>query len=377
MSKIAIGILILLAIFLGTYFYLSSKSMPSELPINTINPEIKTNNQSSEDINSEVFEIIAENLDTPWEIEFIPNGEILVTERPGNLIKIDEQGNKQTIAEIGEVAEIGEGGLMGMALHPDFEDNNFIYLYFTSQLNGSITNKIVRYELVNNALQNPVNIVENIPAENFHNGGRIAFGPDGYLYVTTGDAGVTGNSQDTNSLSGKILRITDNGAAPPDNPFNNRTFSYGHRNPQGLVWDNNGRLWATEHGPSGSETGNDEVNLIESGKNYGWPNIRGTQTQNGMEIPYIESGRGNTWAPSSLAFFNGTLYFGGLRGEALYKLDINNQEKRIETLFRREYGRIRIVKIGPDGYLYIGTSNNDERGNPAEGDDKIIRMSLP
>ena len=199
-------------------------------------------------------------------------------------------------------------------------------------------------------------IVDRIPGAPNHDGGRIKFGPDNFLYITTGDAQEPSLAQDRNSLAGKILRVTRDGDPVPDNLFGTRIYSYGHRNPQGITWDNQGRLWETEHGSSAT----DELNLITPGKNYGWPEIRGDQTRAGMVSPVIQSGS-QTWAPGGVAFLNGSIFFAGLRGSALYEYKIN--EKRLVEHFKNEYGRLRDVVVGPDNMLYVTTSNRDGRGN--------------
>ena len=313
--------------------------------------------------------VVSEGLNVPWEIVFLPDGDMLVTERTGDVTKISVGGEKSTLFSLGEVEHTGEGGLLGMALHPDFEKNHFIYLYLTTSENGQLTNKVLRYKLNGDEFSDRKIILEGINGAANHDGGRIVFGPDGLLYVTTGDAQREGSAQDKNSLNGKILRVEDDGE-------NLEVYSYGHRNPQGLAWDEHGQLWATEHGPSGTETGNDELNLIEKGGNYGWPLIRGTQTGEGMITPVIESGKNNTWAPAGLAYLDGSLYFGGLRGEALYEAKIsNNKVVELKEHFKNVYGRIRAVVLGPDGFLYISTSNRDGRGSVNSGDDKIIKIN--
>ncbi|KKS07880.1 hypothetical protein A3K01_00050 [candidate division WWE3 bacterium RIFOXYD1_FULL_43_17] len=326
-----------------------------------------------ENLNSGEPRIIVENLDTPWELAFLPNGDLLITERPGNLVVI--RGDQITRIKIENVVERGEGGLMGLAVDPEYKSNNYIYLSYTTGAGLNIYNVVDRYIFKDSALSDKFTILGNIPANVFHDGGRIKFGPDGYLYVTTGDAGNPNAAQDTKSLAGKILRLNKDGSAPGDNPFGNEVYSYGHRNPQGLAWDSSGRLWATEHGPSGLETGYDELNLIVKGKNYGWPVIKGSETAEGMETPVINSGSKETWAPAGLAFFKNSLYFGGLRGETLYKLDPDAESYTLAKSLEKIYGRIRIVTAGPDGYLYIGTSNKDGRGTVQDGDDKIIKIS--
>ncbi len=316
-------------------------------------------------------EIIATNLQIPWEIAFLPTGEMLVTERPGNLLKIDAD---KTVIKIEGVQHIGEGGLQGMALHPNFAENNFIYLYFTTTAGDTLINRVERYQLTGDALTDKQIIFNNIPGANYHDGGRIEFGPDGKLYVTTGDATKADRAQDIKYLGGKILRLNDGGSIPDDNPISGSpVYSFGHRNPQGLAWDDAGQLWATEHGRSGVLSGLDELNLIKPNKNYGWPTIQGDQIQNGLVTPVINSGSNVTWAPGDAIFLNGSIFFTGLRGEALYQYNITT--KKFTTHFYRDFGRLRAVVIGPDGFIYLSTSNLDGRGDIKESDDKIIRIN--
>ena len=316
---------------------------------------------------------VVENLTIPWELVFLPNGEMLITERPGNLLKI---GKDRMAIKVDGVRNTGEGGLLGLVLHPNFTDNGYIYLYFTSSVSGRVSNRVVRYKLIDDSLSDQKIIVDGIPGAANHDGGRVKFGPDGLLYITTGDSQNSNLSQDINSLAGKILRVTDSGAIPQDNPFGNAVYSYGHRNVQGIAWDNLGRLWATEHGRSGIQSGLDEINLIEKGKNYGWPTIQGDQTQGGMLAPVINSGANETWAPSGIVFADGKLFWAGLRGESLYEAKINGSNLvNLKANFRQEFGRLRTVVVGPDGYFYILTNNTDGRGNPRLGDDKIIRVN--
>ena len=360
----------------GFYFYRGTRSQsPSPTSPTTGSLEVEEGISSPETGKDEQpdIEVVAENLEIPWEVAFLPSGELLVTERPGRLLKI---GQDKKVFQISGVRHIGEGGLLGLTLHPDFENNNLIYLYLTSTDNGEVVNRVERYKLENDALTNREVILEGIGGASNHDGGRIKFSPDGFLYITTGDAQNSKLSQDTNSLNGKILRVTADGEIPSDNPFGNAVYSYGHRNVQGLAWDSGGRLWATEHGRSGVLSGLDELNLIEKGKNYGWPDIQGDETKAGMASPIIHSGASETWAPSGAEFFNGSIFFAGLRGETLYQAKLS--EGKVTSLikhFSGEYGRLRTVRLGPNGYLYVLTSNRDGRGTPSAGDDKIIRFN--
>lgn len=314
----------------------------------------------------------ARNLEIPWSLAFLPDGSIIFTERPGRirLIHAEEGLLPEPLLTIDEVAHRGEGGLLGITLHPDFARNQFLYVYYTYQDGGNLANRVVRFRKQDKALLDEKIIIEGIPGGGIHNGGRIKFGPDGFLYITTGDAGTSALAQDRNSLAGKILRLKDDGTIPEDNPFpSSPVYSFGHRNPQGLAWDGEGRLWATEHGSSAT----DELNLIEPGKNYGWPIIRGDEKAADMQSPIIHSG-GETWAPSGLAFLNGSLFFAGLRGQSLYEAVIEDHTVTLHRHLNKNFGRLRDVVAGPDGLLYLLTSNRDGRGVPTADDDQIIRI---
>lgn len=319
-------------------------------------------------------EVVAEGLVIPWEVAFLPDGDLLVTERPGTIKRI---GQDRKTYPIEGVNHIGEGGLLGMALHPNFAQNQWLYLYLTTGADTGLTNRVERYSYNKDRLSNRKVILANIPGAANHDGGRIAFGPDGHLYITTGDASMEPLVQDKNSLAGKILRLTDQGQIPGDNPFGNAIYSYGHRNPQGLAWDKDGRLWATEHGPSGIGSGFDELNLIRAGANYGWPIIKGDERRPGMEQPVAHSGSKDTWAPAGIAYYRGSLFFSGLRGESIYEAKIKDDDSvSLKAHYRGDFGRIRAAIIGPNNFLYITTSNTDGRGTPKPGDDKIIRINL-
>jgi glucose/arabinose dehydrogenase len=364
------SILFLVPAIAFTFIFSSKKPAVKDLPkalINTTNRE-----------NIPRLSEVAENLHVPWGITFLPNGNLLVTERSGTVKLIHTKGKAEdeTVANISEAKEVGEGGLLGIALHPDFSLNNFVYLYYTyDEANGNTRNRVSKFTYKNNKLINELVIVNNIPGARNHNGGRIKFGPDGFLYITTGDAQEPSRAQDVNSLAGKILKVTADGKAAPNNAFGNRIYSYGHRNPQGISWDSSGRLWATEHGRSGIQSGLDELNLIESGNNYGWPEIQGDETKPGMVAPVINSGPNVTWAPSGAAIIRDTIYFGGLKGSALYSAGLKNNPLKVSEHLKNELGRIRDIIIGPDGILYATTSNTDGRGNPLENDDRILKIN--
>lgn len=311
---------------------------------------------------SAAVEIVAQNLEIPWELAFLPSGDALITERPGRLQLLDKSHQLTQLAQILEVKHIGEGGLLGVAVDPEYSTNQYIYLYYTYHSENNRTlNRVVRYKLSDNKISDPTTLVDVIPGSANHNGGRLKFSPDGYLYITTGDAQNPSLSQNKNSLAGKILRWKNNEV---------EVYSSGHRNPQGLAWDSSGQLWATEHGPSA----HDEINKIVAGQNYGWPEITGNQRGLDMVPPVAQSGN-STWAPAGMTYLDGTLYFAGLRGQSLFSTSVNSSA--VTEHFKNEFGRLRDVVLGPDGMLYLLTSNRDGRGQPQAGDDKILKVSPP
>lgn len=294
---------------------LAADSLPSQTPS-------PTQTAAKAVLNGPLVEVVANNLITPWEIAFLPDGRLLVTERPGTLALIGTQTERITVPG---VSERGEGGLLGLALDPDFVSTHRIFLYLTTTDGGRIANRVESYTLQEGALSDRAVVLDDIPGADYHDGGRIEFGPDGTLYITTGDAQDQPSAQDHTNLQGKILRINKDGSIPEGNPFSSAVWSFGHRNPQGLAWDSEGRLWSTEHGPSGDGSGYDELNLISPGANYGWPVIQGDQTQPGMQPPVIQSGGNETWAPGDVEYLNGKLYFTGLRGSSLYVVSLDGE----------------------------------------------------
>ena len=326
---------------------------------------------SGDDATSGV-ETVAEGLEVPWEIAFLPDGRALVTERPGRIriLAADRTLRPDPVAEI-DVSEQGEGGLLGLALDPGFADNGLLYLYFTTPS----AMKLERWRFAGDRMTREADLVDGtIQAGTVHDSGRIAFGPDGDLYVATGEAGQPELAQDPQSLNGKFLRLTpEQYHGGPSRP---EIVSLGHRNPQGFDWmPGTGRLIATEHGPSGGDgpQGFDEINDIRPGRNYGWPEVYGSD-HGDFTAPlkvYDEA-----IAPSGATFSRGDFYFATLRGEALHRLSF--KDGRIagdETLLDGDYGRLRTVVEGPDGALYVLTSNRDGRGSPDGSDDRILRIS--
>ncbi|HLC86964.1 MAG TPA: PQQ-dependent sugar dehydrogenase [Candidatus Nanoarchaeia archaeon] len=346
MVKGIIASVVFLVIILTFFAYQSNKSI-DDIQIEKAKIEIK---------------ILAENLDTPWAIDFLPDDRLIFTERSGRVSILKNE--KANVVGTIDVSEVSESGLLGIAVDPEFEDNNFIYLYYTHD-DG---NRVSRF-ILNEKLEDEVILLDNIPNARFHDGGRIKFGPDGKLYITTGDATIPSASQNINSLAGKILRINKDGSVPEDNPFENYVYSYGHRNPQGIVWHPiTNELYSSEHGP----TRNDEINKIIKGGNYGWP----TECDKTSEfIQPIRCYAEFTLAPSGIAFSENYLYVSGLRGTQLRKITFDGEKIVNEEALFEDLGRIRDV-VEHDGYLYISTSNKDGRGLPRENDDKIIRIKL-
>lgn len=364
---LAIFILVGLLSFAIFYFFPSYFFKPTKTTLESI-PTTRTMEQAD----TPEPEVVATNLSVPWEIAFLPDGSTLVSQRGGELLHIDKE---RTVFPIEGVEHIGEGGLLGVALHPNFPENNWLYVYLTTATDRGLENRVERYVFRDNQLTEKTSILTGIPGARFHDGGRLAFGPDGHLYITTGDAQNEALAQDKQTLHGSILRVKDDGSIPSDNPFGSAVYSYGHRNVQGIAWDDAGRLWATEHGRSGIRSGYDELNLIVSGGNYGWPKVEGDETTPGMTSPVIHSGADETWAPSSMIYFEGALFFVGLRGSAVYKVSLEGEKAtNIQVFFREEFGRLRAIKAGKDGFIYLTTSNTDGRGTPGENDDLLIRV---
>ncbi|MEQ4204581.1 PQQ-dependent sugar dehydrogenase [Actinopolymorpha sp. B9G3] len=313
---------------------------------------------------------VATGLTSPWGLAFLPDGAALVAERDTARIKrIARGGAVSTVGTVPGVVPGGEGGLLGIAVSPTFERDRFVYAYYTA----GDENRIVRMPYTGSRLGRPQTVLDGIPGSGIHNGGRMVFGPDGFLYVGTGEASDEPLAQDLDSLGGKILRITPDGDPAPGNPFDSPVWSYGHRNVQGLAFDDDGRLWASEFGQSTW----DELNLIRPGRNYGWPEVEGVAGERGFVDPVAQWPTDEA-SPSGLAYADGALWMAGLRGERLWRIQID--EGRVigkpRAFFTEDLGRLRTVAPAPGGGLWLTTSNTDGRGDPRDGDDRILRLSL-
>lgn len=305
---------------------------------------------------------VATNLVVPWDIGFLPDSSALVTERNSARVLSIRNGVTSEVARIPGVSAQGEGGLLGIAVSPNYATDRYVFVYYTS----TSDNRIARFRIG----ETPQPIVTGIPrGQSIHNGGGLSFGPDGLLYAGTGDAGNSANAQNPSSLGGKILRMTAAGSPAPGNPTSSLVYSLGHRNVQGLAWDAQGRMFAAELGQNRL----DELNRVQPGGNYGWPTCEGPCNSPGFVDPLL------TWStaqasPSGLAFHRGHLYLAALRGQQLWKVPVNADGGvgRPQGLFSGVYGRLRAVASAPDGTLWFSTSNRDGRGTPQSGDDRIV-----
>ncbi|OYO25316.1 glucose sorbosone dehydrogenase [Enemella dayhoffiae] len=297
------------------------------------------------------------DLDVPWGLARMPDGSVLVTERDTAQVLRLALGKSVILGQVPGVRPNGEGGLHGIAVDPT--DPQVFFVHFAA---GS-DNKVARLRLAGTGFTVERVIVEGIPAAAIHNGGRLAFGPDGFLYIATGDGNRTGNAQDRNSLGGKILRVDRDGNSPPGNPFGNSVWTLGHRNVQGLAWDQQGRMFASEFGQNRF----DEVNLIEPGRNYGWPRVEGMGNDPAYTNPLHVWGTDDA-SPSGLAYLNGNLWMAALKGQGVWRIPLDGGAP--EKLLT-DRGRIRTIEPTGDGGLFVVTSNT-YRGTPKAGDDRII-----
>lgn len=323
---------------------------------------------------TDAVKVIATNLQKPWALTF-GDGKIFFTEKVGRLRVVDNGTLvNESVADF-RVADISDAGLLGVTTHPDFAQNHFMYVYYTYKEGDKLWNKVLRITESNDKIVDAMVILDKIPGAEFDDGGVIKFGPDKKLYIGTGDATDQNAAQDLTSLAGKILRLNDDGSIPSDNPIpNSPIYSFGHRNPQGLAWDDQGNLYETEEGP----TKNDEINLIEKDKNYGWPN---QECSGSAEYQSALNCYNVSIQPSGIAYygsgkldFKNSLILATLRGNILYQLPISNGNITSQKIILDGLGRIREVGVGPDDYLYILTGNTDGQGFPDSKDDKLLRI---
>jgi glucose/arabinose dehydrogenase len=314
--------------------------------------------------------VLVGGLAVPWAIAFLPGGDALVTERDSaRLLRVTPRGGVSTVGTIPGAEPYGEGGLLGVAVSPSFARDRRVYLYVST----AADNRIVRFRYSGSGIGPLDPVVTGIPRAAVHNGGRLAFGPDGMLWAATGEHGEPGLAQDRDSLAGKILRMTPDGTPAPGNPFGTLVWTYGHRNVEGMAWDGAGRMYATEFGQDRF----DEINRIEKGRNYGWPLIEGAGNDGRHADPAL------TWttdqaSPSGAAIAGGSLWVAALPGERLWQIPLGRSgELGVPVAhFAGDYGRLRAVARAPDGSLWCTTSNRDGRGSPGSGDDKILVIPL-
>ncbi|WP_428325324.1 PQQ-dependent sugar dehydrogenase [Nitrosopumilus sp.] len=359
-KKISIAVVVIAVAF--SVYTLTLPSDPIPLP----EPNFNSKNDS--------VDILAVNLDKPRSIA-VSDNRIFVTEKDGSIIVVENDIQLDSPLATFRSADVFDGGLLGIALHPDFAENHYIYVFLTYEENEVLWNKIMRITESENKLQDAETIFDKIPGSSFTNGGFIKFGPDKKLYVGTGATSDSSHlPQDLESLSGKILRINDDGSIPEDNPFSDSpVYTLGHRNPQGMTWDNNSNLYVAEFGPEK----NDEINIILAGKNYGWPEqeCSGNESFENAVFCYDPS-----IEPGGILFYTGDKFdfefpfiMASMRASNVYQVDFDEGLSSQKSILSG-IGRVRDVVQGSDGYLYVITSNTDGKGFPAANDDKLLRI---
>ncbi|MFJ3666569.1 PQQ-dependent sugar dehydrogenase [Streptomyces sp. NPDC090106] len=324
-----------------------------------------------------VVRTVATGLDTPWGLAPLPEGDLLVSSRDeATITRIDgETGKKTVLGEVPGVSPAGEGGLMGLALSPDYASDHMVYAYFTSASDNRVVRMLYQQDRpAGDQLGAPDTVFKGIPKGYIHNGGRIAFGPDGMLYAGTGESGNTGLSQDKDSLGGKILRLTPEGEPAPGNPFpDSPVYSYGHRNVQGLAWDSEQRLFASEFG---QDTW-DELNAIKPGADYGWPDAEGKGDNAAFQDPIAQWATDDA-SPSGIAYAEGSIWMAGLKGTRLWRVPLDGTAASADpqAFLEGEYGRLRTVASAGGDKLWLITSNTDGRGDPKDGDDRVLELQV-
>ncbi|TDE02204.1 PQQ-dependent sugar dehydrogenase [Jiangella asiatica] len=313
-------------------------------------------------------EEIVTGLDAPWSIAFLPDGSALVTQRDeGTIVLVDDTGSVTPVGAVPGVDGEGEGGLLGIAFDPRSPSTLYVYATMGSQ------NVVQRTTYADGALGPFEVVIDGIPAGTRHDGGRLLFGPDDMLYISTGESGNPEDAQDLERLGGKILRMTPAGEVPADNPFpGSPIWSFGHRNIEGLAFDDDGQLWASEFGDRAA----DELNRIQAGANYGWPDVEGIAGDERYVDPVVEWRPTAEASPSGLAYVRDTFFVAALRGERLWQVPYVDGAAGSPVAFVEDYGRLRDAVVAPDGTLWVLTNNTDGRGDAREGDDRILRLTL-
>jgi glucose/arabinose dehydrogenase len=377
----AVGVLVVVAALVAMWWVVSDDDNPSTTPAPVTSTAAPSDTPSDDQSPSprglpklgEPRDVATE-LAVPWGVAFMPDGDALVSERTtADIVRVTPEGSVTTVGTVPGVTADNEGGLLGIAVAPTFAQDRLVYAYFTT----ASDNRIVSMKLTSGGLGKPTVILDGIPRASYHDGGRLLFGPDGMLYASTGDHGVPDEAQDRGSLAGKILRMTPDGEVPDGNPFDGSlVWSYGHRNVQGLAFDDSGQLWATEFGNSEY----DELNLIEAGANYGWPAFEGDGGADAVNKGFVNPLL--VWSvedasPSGLAWLDGVLYMGALRGERLWQIPVDGDRVgQPKAALEGALGRIRTVVVTPEGDLWLTTSNTDGRGTVRPGDDRIVSIAV-
>ncbi len=354
-----LGIVLLIAVAASTFYWSTNQETSKE--------DVEMNRDIEREFDDSLDnQVISRNLSTPWSIVFYNETPLISSRDTGQIYEIAEDGTSRVVGTIADAVHRGEGGLLGLAIY-----HSNLYAYYTTNED----NRVSRYSLSENqgslAISHQETIIDGLPSASYHNGGRIAFGPDEMLYVTVGDAGDTNRAQDLSAYHGKILRMTPDGDVPEDNPFENSLiYSYGHRNPQGLTWDEEGVMYSSEFGQNQW----DELNVIKAGANYGWPIVEGMEENDTFELP-VQQWQVSEASPSGMTYADGRLFLANLRGTVLRVVSTDDLATS-HTYFNEIYGRIRDVAIAPDGKLWFITNNTDGRGTPSSDDDRIISVPL-
>lgn len=389
MKNLAVAIVVVVLLSGGVYL-VASRSAKQGSPTSGVTSDVREDLTPKKDSNSVAYKVeeVASGLFVPWSIAFTSDTRVLVNERNGNIRVVENETLlKEPLFTFSDVVAKEESGLMGLALDPDYQKNKYLYVCYTYSAKDGLRDKIARLVDEGDSAKLDKVLLDDFPAANIHAGCRIKFGPDEKLYVTTGDSAERQLAQDKDSLAGKILRMNNDGSIPSDNPFEDSyVYSYGHRNPQGLAWNLETKMmFETEHGPSGFDgpQGGDEVNIIVAGKNYGWPVVSHDKSADGMEspkwvfTPAVAPGSALMYSGKMFPQFKGSLFFGGLKGEGLYRVLFDGTKATsYEKVSEVAFGRIRDVVEAPNGEIWFSTSNRDGRGTLRDGDDKVYKLTI-